>query len=85
MHTLQKAFRCELSQITPDGVFGQFEFLAEVFGYHLAVSPQEVENLLFALTGEHKDTIAQTGVFARKCMTLHEFSYFGIMVQQEQP
>jgi hypothetical protein len=59
MHSLQQAFRCKLSQITPDGVFGQIEFMTQVFGYHLPVSAQKVQDFLFALTGEHRNTIAR--------------------------
>ena len=38
MDPLQQAFCRKLSQITPDGVLGEAEFMAEVFGYYLAVS-----------------------------------------------
>ena len=54
MHPLQQAFRCKLPQITPDGVFRQTEFLAEIFRDYLPVPAQEVEDFLFALAGEHK-------------------------------
>jgi hypothetical protein len=44
--------------------------LAKVFGYHLPVSPQEVQNFSFALTGEHRNTIAR----GRLCMILHDIA-----------
>jgi len=84
MHTLQQAFCCKLSQVTPDRVFGQIEFLAEIFGDHLPVSAQQVQDFLFALTGEHKDTIAR---FNRACTNMHEVARFFIFRydgQQEQ-
>ena len=59
MDPLQETFRCQLSQITPDGVFGQIEFMTQGFGYHLPVSAQKVQDFLFALTGEHRNTIAR--------------------------
>ena len=40
MYPLQQAFRRKLPQITPDGVFGQSEFLTEIFSDHLPVSAQ---------------------------------------------
>jgi hypothetical protein len=70
VYPLQQAFCCELSQITANGVFGQTKFLAEIFRYHLPVPAQEVEDFLFALTGEHRNTIARTeGLHdnARRC------------------
>ena len=72
MYPLQQAFCSKLAQITPDGVFGQIEFLAEVLGYHLPVSAQEVQDFLFALTGEHRNTIARLNV----CTNLHDIACF---------
>jgi hypothetical protein len=40
MYPLQQAVGCKLSQITPDGVLGEAEFMAEVFSHHLPVSAQ---------------------------------------------
>jgi hypothetical protein len=70
MYALQQAFCCKLSQIAPDGVFGQIKFMAEVFGNHLPIPAQEVQDFLFALTGEHRTTIARW----RPCMILHDIA-----------
>ena|SRR5580658_2233740 len=40
MYSLQQAVGCKLSQITPDSVLGEIEFMAEVFSNHLPVSAQ---------------------------------------------
>ena len=83
MYALQQAFRRELSQVTADGVLRKTQLMTEVFCHYLPGAPQEVENFLFALTGEHRDTIARAGV----CMKLHDiarFLLFGYDGRQEQ-
>ena len=58
MYPLQQTFCRELSQIPPDGVLREPELPAQVFRDHLPSAPQDFEDVLFAMTGEHKTTIA---------------------------
>ena len=84
MHPLQQTFRCKLSQITPDGVLRQPEFLTQVFCDHLPVPAQEVEDVLFAMTGEHKTTIARGEVLHEYCTILHDLSCLGTMANRSK-
>jgi hypothetical protein len=65
MDPLQETFCCQLSQIAPDGVLGKRKLLTQVSCDHLPGSPQDIEDVLFAMTGEHKSLSHET---ARDCM-----------------
>jgi len=65
MDPLQETFRCQLSQIAPDGVFRERELLAQVFCDDLPGPAQDIEDVLFAMTGEHNPLSHET---ARDCM-----------------
>ena len=58
MYPLQQALRRKLSQIAPDRVLRKPELLAQIFCDYLPGPPQEFENVLFAMTGKHRTTIA---------------------------
>ena len=72
MNSLQQAFGRKFPEIAPNGVFREREFPAQVFCDYLPRPPQDVEDVLFAMTSEHKTTIAwAAGAFhevARYCM-----------------
>ena len=65
MDPLQETFRCQLSQIAADGVLGEGELLAQVFCDDLPGPAQDIEDVLFAMTGEHEPLSHE---IARDCM-----------------
>jgi hypothetical protein len=71
MDSLQQTLRRKLSQIAPDGVLGKRELLAQVFCDYLPGPTEDVEDVLFAMTGEHKPLSHGVGGYhelARYCM-----------------
>ena len=61
MHALESTGRRELTQIAPDRVLRQLQFLAHVLGDDLSLRLQDLEQVFLALAGEHG-------------RTMHEFS-----------
>ena len=71
VYALEQSFCCELAQIAADGVFGDIEFVAEVFGDDRAGFAKGFEKVFTAMAGEHSCTIAQNRV---RCTKMHEFA-----------
>jgi len=57
--TLEKALGGKLAEIAADGVFGDVELGAQVFGDDRAGFAECVEDVFLAVAGEHRCTIAQ--------------------------
>lgn len=76
MDALEEAFSGKLAQIAADGVFGEVEFGAQVFGDDRAGFAEGSEDVFSAMAGEHSCTIAQFSgglhEFARSCTIMHE-------------
>lgn len=88
MDPLQETFRCQLSQIAPDGVLRERKLLAQVFCDHLPAPPQDIEDVLFAMTGEHKplshrDLTVFTKLHEIACFLL--FGYYADRSHHDRP
>lgn len=58
MNTLQEAIGSEFAQVAADGVFRDAELFTQILGNDLAGMAQLFEEVLFAMAGEHRTTIA---------------------------
>jgi hypothetical protein len=88
MDPLQQTFRRELSQIAPNGVLRERELLAQIFCDHLPGPPQDVEDVLFAMTGEHKPLshgrpVVFTNLHGIACFIL--FEYYAVRSHHDRP
>jgi hypothetical protein len=58
VHALQQAFGRQFAQVAPDGVFRQRKRLTERLCDNVAVALQDREDVLLALSGEHRPMVA---------------------------
>lgn len=69
---LEEAFCGEFTEVAADGVFGDVQLVAQVFGDDGAGFAKGFEDMFAAVAGEHSSTIAQ---FRGVCTKLHEIVY----------